>query len=67
MIAAAAIAYLFVGAELAAYTYGFDEAASTFGPPSFTPTPWYEVAFIACLWPVCLAASVWRGSNGGDE
>lgn len=62
MIAALAIAYLFVGAELAAYTYGFDEGTDR---PDDSAR-WFDLLFITVAWPVCVLARLWRGSIGGD-
>ena len=63
MFTALAIAYLFVGAELAAYTYGFDQGTDR---PDDNAR-WFDLLFIVLAWPVCLSATAWRDRNGGDE
>ena len=63
MIAALAIAYLFVGAELAAYTYGFDEGTDR---PEDNAR-WFDLLFIVLAWPVVLVSNVWRETLGGDD
>lgn len=62
VLAAVAIAYLFVGAELAAYTRGFDE-----GQPSAEQSGAGDLVFIVLAWPVVLIAGVWRDWHSEND